>query len=88
MWYTYVLESKKNKKLYTGQTSDLKRRLKEHNSRNGGYYTSRNTPFKLIFYEAYTNKLDAIKAENFFKSGYGREVLKKDKIKYYFKTNK
>ncbi|MDP3740841.1 MAG: GIY-YIG nuclease family protein [bacterium] len=82
MWYVYVLESKKNKRLYTGSTSDLKRRLSEHNSKKGGEYTSRAGPYKLIFYEAYIDKRDAVKAELFFKSGYGREVLK-DKLRNY-----
>jgi len=76
MWFTYILESIKNKTLYTGMTNDLERRLVEHNSQKGGAYTSKNGPYKLIFYEAYLNKKDAIKAELFFKSGYGREVLK------------
>jgi len=84
MWYVYVLQSKKNGKLYTGLTNNLKRRFSEHNSKKGGKYTSWNTPFKLIFYETYLDKRDAMSAEKFFKSGYGREVLKKDKLKYYF----
>lgn len=84
MWYVYILKSKKNKKLYTGVTGNLKRRFSDHNSKKGSKYTSRNAPFKLIFYEAYLNKRDALNAEKFFKSGYGREVLNKDKLKYYF----
>ena len=84
MFYVYVLESLKNGRLYTGRTNDLKRRFKEHNSKKGGVYTSNNSPFKLIFYEAYLNKKDAVEAELFFKSGYGREVLR-DKLKNYFK---
>ncbi|OHA61921.1 MAG: hypothetical protein A2117_01045 [Candidatus Wildermuthbacteria bacterium GWA2_46_15] len=88
MWYVYILKSQKNKRLYTGITNDLKRRFSEHNSNRGGKYTSRNAPFKLIFYEAYSNKRDAAEAEKFFKSGYGREVLKKDKLKHYFETNR
>ena len=84
MWYSYVLQSEKNKKLYTGVTDDLRRRFKEHNDGKGGKYTKDNRPFKLIFYEAYANKLDAHKAERFFKTGYGREVLK-DKLENYFK---
>ena len=85
MFYVYVLKSLKNGRLYTGITNDFKRRFTEHNSKKGGVYTSKNYPFKLIFYEAYLNKKDAAKAELFFKSGYGREVLK-DKLKYYFDT--
>jgi putative endonuclease len=86
MFYTYVLRSIKNGRLYTGITNDLKRRFKEHNSKKGGYYTSRNSPYELVFYEAYLNRRDAEDAEIFFKSGYGREILK-DKLKNYFKTN-
>lgn len=86
MWYIYVLRSEKNNKLYTGFTGDLKRRFSEHNSKKGGKHTSRNAPFRLIFYEAYLNKKDAMVAEKFFKSGYGREVLKKDKLKNYFEN--
>lgn len=85
MFYVYTLRSVKNGRLYTGRTNDLKRRFREHNEKRGGVYTSRNAPFELIFYEAYTNKKDAVKAELFFKTGYGREVLK-DKLKNYFKN--
>ena len=84
MWYVYVLKSLKNSRRYIGLTSSVIRRLKEHNSKIGGGYTKKNAPFKLIFYEAYLNKKDAMEAERFFKSGYGREVLK-DKLKNYYK---
>ncbi len=85
MFYVYILESTKNKRLYVGVTNDLRRRFTEHNAGIGGDYTSKNKPFKLIFYEAYLNKTDALRAEKFFKSGYGREVLENDKLKEYFK---
>lgn len=76
MFYVYVLKSRKNGRLYTGYTDDLRRRIEEHNCKKGCEYTKRNAPFDLIFYEAYVAKKDATKAERFFKSGYGREVLK------------
>jgi putative endonuclease len=85
MWYCYVLKSRKNESLYTGFTNDLKRRFLEHNQKRGGAYSQCLAPFDLIFYEAYIEKDDATKAEKFFKSGYGREVLK-DKLSNYFKT--
>ena len=85
MWYVYILRSLKNKKLYTGVTGDLRKRFRDHNLKNGGKYTSKNAPFELIFYEAFLNKKDATKDELFFKSGYGREVLK-GKLENYFKT--
>lgn len=57
-------------------TNNLKRRLEEHNAGLGGEYTKKNRPFKLIYFEGYIVKKDAAKAEKFYKSGYGREVLK------------
>lgn len=80
MWYVYVIKSLKNNTIYVGYTENLKKRIVDHNSGNGGDYTSRNRPYKLIFYEAFSNKTDAIKDEKFFKTGYGREVLQ-EKIK-------
>ena len=76
MVYTYVLKSQKNGRFYYGSTDDLKRRFKEHNGGVGGKYTSDNRPFELVYYEAYTSYKLAKKAEKFYKSGYGREVLK------------
>lgn len=86
MWYVYVIKSLKNGRLYVGSTSDLKRRFKEHNGGIGGKYTKDNGPFKLIFYEAFLDKKDATKDELFFKTGYGREVLK-NKLTNYFKIS-
>ncbi|NTU46882.1 GIY-YIG nuclease family protein [Candidatus Roizmanbacteria bacterium] len=80
MFYTYVLYSLKSKRLYIGSTADLKQRFDEHNKGIGGSYTSKNIPFKLVHYEAFLSKKDAIKQERFYKTGYGREVLK-EKIK-------
>ena len=82
MWYVYVIKSLKNERLYVGSTNDIKRWLKEHNDGVGGKYTKNNRPFKLVFYEAFLNKKDAMKDELFFKTGYGREVLK-TKLKNY-----
>ena len=76
MWYTYNIISLKNGKIYTGYTGNLIQRMKEHNSKRGGLYTSRNAPFKLIHYEAFLTKQEATKQEQFYKSGYGKEVLK------------
>jgi putative endonuclease len=75
MFYVYVLFSLKSKRKYVGVSSDLKRRLLEHNTGKGGAFTKRNKPFRLIFYEAFISKRDATKQEKFYKTGYGREVL-------------
>jgi putative endonuclease len=59
----YVLKSKKDGKLYIGRTSDLKKRLKEHNS---GFNKSTRfrRPFSLIYYEAFLSQKDACLREN------------------------
>lgn len=63
MHYLYVLKSLKEESLYIGQTSDLKRRFKEHN--NGeNTSTKYRKPFELVYYEAYKSKKDAIQREN------------------------
>lgn len=84
MFYVYVLKSLKNENNYVGYTDDLKQRFEEHNSGKGGVYTSKNRPFMLIYYEAYLDKKDATAAERFYKTGYGREILK-GKLKNYLK---
>lgn len=80
MFYVYALYSLKTRVIYIGCTENLKQRVKEHNSGEGGYFSKRNQPFTLVFYEAFISKTDALKQEKFYKTGYGREVLK-DKIK-------
>jgi len=75
MYYVYILESLINKSFYIGSTSDLKRRLFEHNQ-GKSKYTSRLKPFKLILYEAYILKSDAQRREKYLKSTRGRTTLK------------
>ena len=52
MYYVYVLQSLKDKKLYIGYTANLRRRLKEH-KHGGSESTKKRLPFRLIFYEAF-----------------------------------
>ncbi|PIY59547.1 hypothetical protein COY96_01200 [Candidatus Wolfebacteria bacterium CG_4_10_14_0_8_um_filter_37_11] len=64
--YVYLLQSLKNKSLYIGCTSDLKKRLAEHNNKKS-YHTSKYTPWKLIYCEIYINKDDAYNREKLLK---------------------
>jgi putative endonuclease len=75
MYYVYILKSEKNSKLYKGFTNDLKRRIYEHNTGHSDF-TRNNGPWKLIYYEAFLNKVDAISEEAFLKTGKGRERIK------------
>ncbi|MEA3355305.1 MAG: GIY-YIG nuclease family protein [Patescibacteria group bacterium] len=75
MFYTYVLKSLVDKKLYTGSTNDLKRKIKEHNS--GSEKSTKNRkPFKLVYYEACLSLEKSRKREQYFKTGFGRRFLK------------
>jgi len=73
--YTYILQSKKNKRWYTGCTNDLRKRFKEHND-NLVFSTKGRGPFKLIYYEACLSKDDAFARERYLKSGMGKRYLK------------
>ena len=75
MWYTYLLQSNKDERWYTGCTIDLRKRFKEHN--NGlAPSTKGRGPFKLIYCEACINKDDAFAREKYLKSGMGKRYLK------------
>jgi putative endonuclease len=73
--YTYILYSTKDKKLYIGSTSNLKRRIKEHQS-GKVFATKGRLPVKLIFYEAFTNTKDAVRRERYFKTNSGKRSLR------------
>ena len=81
MYYVYILYSGKLNKRYIGYTSDLKSRVKKHNQGKVSF-TSKGTPWQLIYYEAFCSKLDAQEEERFLKSGMGRE-----RLKYLFKKS-
>ena len=66
MYYVYLIKSKKNKRVYTGYTTDLKRRFAEHNQGKSSY-TKNLRPFVLVYYEAYFSKIEAQKRERSLK---------------------
>jgi putative endonuclease len=74
-YYVYILLSGKDNKLYTGFTTNLKKRLQEH-ARGGVKSTQNRRPLKLIHYEYFINEKDARAREVFLKSGFGRNQLK------------
>ncbi len=75
MYYVYIIRSEKSGKLYKGCTADLKNRIKEHNSGQTSS-TKAHVPWKLVYYEAFSNKTDALREELFLKSGKGKERVK------------
>lgn len=75
MFYTYILESSRDKKLYIGWTNNLKSRFLEHTKGNV-LATKDRRPLKLIYYEACLSKEASTKREKYFKTGFGRRFLK------------
>jgi putative endonuclease len=76
MYYVYVLRSSRIEKLYTGFTSDLKKRLSEHNNGESAF-TKFGRSWELVYYEAYKNKKDAMVREKYLKTGWGRNYIRK-----------
>ncbi len=62
MHYIYIVECSDGS-LYTGYTTDLERRMKEHNSNTGAKYTRGRTPVSLLYYEEFDNRSEATKRE-------------------------
>jgi len=75
-FYVYVLRSIDFERNYVGFTKDITIRLKQHNS---GYTKSTKPykPWKLLFFETYSTKIEAINREKFLKTGKGRAFIKK-----------
>ena len=65
-WFVYLLRCADNT-LYTGITTDLKRRLDEHNGENnsnkGARYTRHRRPVVLVYSEALSNRSCASQRE-------------------------
>ncbi len=85
MYYVYLLESKIDKSWYIGYSKNLKERLASHN-RGDNKATKNKRPWKIIYYEAYTNRVDAKGREKFLKSGSGRRFIK-NQLKNYLANN-
>jgi putative endonuclease len=62
-WYTYIVRCADGT-LYTGVTTDLERRVHEHNhTARGARYTRARRPVTLVFYNRHPNRSDACKHE-------------------------
>jgi len=82
MYYTYVLKSMKDGKMYTGFTKDLKLRFEQH-EKGLVQSTKRRRPLELIYYEACLSEDDALHRERYLKTHYGKMYLK-NRLKSYF----
>jgi putative endonuclease len=77
MWYVYVVRSDScPEQEYTGATTDLKRRMADHNSGKSPH-TTKFAPWTLIWYCAFPDKYKAMAFEKYLKSHSGRAFAKK-----------
>jgi putative endonuclease len=72
MYKVYILESQADHSYYIGYTSDLNNRLVQHN-KGESRYTSNKRPWKLVYYETFATKSEAIKREKFLKKQRNRK---------------
>ena len=85
MHYTYVLLSMKDRKFYGGYTTDLQKRLAEHNLGKVAS-TKQRRPLRVIYYEACGNKQDALRWERYLKTTWGKRYLK-NRLTEFLKSN-
>tara|TARA_Y100000310_G_scaffold295172_1_gene326256 strand:- start:850 stop:1134 length:285 start_codon:yes stop_codon:yes gene_type:complete len=63
-WFLYVVCCSDGT-LYTGVTTDLKRRLHEHNNNSrGAKYTKNRRPVKLVYWTTHANRSEAQREEH------------------------
>jgi len=61
-WFLYVIQCS-DESLYTGITTNISRRLKEHNAKKGAFYTQNKTPVKIVYQEPMAGQSEARKRE-------------------------
>jgi len=67
--FIYILTNKYNNVLYTGVTSNLKKRVWEHREKLVAGFTKRYNVIKLVYYEVFADIRDAIAREKQIKAG-------------------
>jgi putative endonuclease len=85
MFYVYILESTIDKNLYIGYTSDLKKRIKEHNQ-GLNFSTKRYSTWDIIYYEACKEETDAKRREKYLKTTQGNRLIKRRIKDYLYKS--
>ena len=85
MYYVYVMQSKRDGRFHIGHTGDLQRSINRH---NGGMVagTKSRIPFEVVYYEACTDKRDALKRESYLRGAYGQRFLQ-NRLSNYLSTS-
>lgn len=83
-YYFYCLQCS-DRTFYGGFTTDVDKRVATHNAGKGAKYTKLRRPVKLLYYEEFATKSEALKREAWFKKKTRREkeiFLIEHKIKF------
>ncbi|MDI6766590.1 MAG: GIY-YIG nuclease family protein [Bacteroidota bacterium] len=75
------MQSTYDRKFYVGYTTDISRRLQEHNS-GKVVSTKYRIPFTLVYWEGCLNRTDAARREKYLKTAWGKRYIK-SRIKNY-----
>jgi putative endonuclease len=76
MYKVYILKSLKDGSFYTGVTTNLTQRIQAHNSGKSKFSSSKS-PYKLVWYCAFSNQNQAMKFEKYLKQGSGFAFARK-----------
>jgi len=79
MFYAYVIKSTNHDFYYKGHRENLDLRLQQHNS---GFTHSIKPfiPFKIVYFENFSTRDEAVKREKYFKTAAGRRFLKSKEL--------
>ncbi|MBU2568411.1 MAG: GIY-YIG nuclease family protein [Elusimicrobia bacterium] len=72
----YIVTNKNNTVLYTGITSNLKKRIYEHKEKLVGGFTKKYNVYKLVYYEVFEDVKSAISREKQIKAGSRKKKTK------------
>ena len=75
-YFTYILQSDKDESYYIGHTEDVKKRLDLHNQ-GESKYTSKKTPWRLVYFEEFETRKEARSRETFLKKQRNRSFYKR-----------
>ena len=78
-YYVYILKSEKFNRRYIGLSTNVDKRLKQHNA-GATKSTKPFAPWKIIHYEDFDSRVEARHREKYFKSAAGRRYINKNII--------
>ena len=76
-YYVYIIEQAETGKYYIGQTEEVEKRLKRHNSGMSGFTRRMGGKWKLVYKEIFYERGEAIKRELFLKRQRNRSFYKR-----------